>query len=59
MVSIDSLAHGQYDFTFETSIGSTIEYKFTQGSWATEALDSNGFIPQNPYHSVKKMTLLK
>ncbi|MCB0752867.1 MAG: histidine kinase, partial [Ignavibacteriae bacterium] len=43
-------------FTFETN--SSLEFKFTKGSWASEALDENGNIPGNNNLIVTKDTTL-
>ncbi len=41
---IDSL---HYQYILETKTGQELEYKFTRGSWITEALDSSGHLPKN------------
>ncbi len=53
---IDSL-HFSYLATLE--VGDTIEYKFTQGSWISEALDDSGHIPPNYSLTVKNDTLIR
>ena len=35
-----------------------IEFKFTKGSWSSEALDINNNVPPNFYHTVTKDTIL-
>ncbi len=51
-VPLDSLDTGLYGISFQARIGSAVEYKFTRGDWATEALDSAGNIPPNHDHIV-------
>ena len=35
-----------------------IEFKFTKGSWSSEALDTNNNVPPNFYHTITKDTIL-
>ncbi len=46
-VPMDSLGSGQYGIKFQVRVGDTVEYKFTRGSWMTEALDGVMGIPPN------------
>ena len=39
-------------------VGKNFEYKFTKGSWEKEALDADGFIPNNSIHKVIRDTVI-
>ena len=43
---------GRFTTTLEVPLGTRIEYKFTRGSWETEALDAEGSVPPNATHVV-------
>ena len=44
--------------TFEFEIHTTLEFKFTKGTWGTEALNNDGEIPNNNILIVKRDTTL-
>ncbi len=50
----------KYRWGFETTVemGDTLEFKFTRGSWLTEAVDSTGMEYPNFVHVVKVDTIL-
>jgi predicted alpha/beta superfamily hydrolase len=51
--------NGLWKTTFSFEVGTILEFKFTKGSWLNEALDSNGFIPQNYSFSINSDTTVK
>ncbi|MCX6175027.1 MAG: alpha/beta hydrolase-fold protein [Ignavibacteriales bacterium] len=46
-VMLDTYGNKIWSKKFEISKGTRLEYKFTKGSWATEALGSDSSVPQN------------
>lgn len=46
-VMLDNRNNRSWRKTIEVIKGTRLEYKFTKGSWATEALGSDSFVPQN------------
>jgi len=55
LVRVDST---KYSGSFKAVTNYSIEYKFTRGSWATEALDSSGNIPRNHRYIVNGDTTI-
>ncbi|KAB2909420.1 MAG: hypothetical protein LC102_02300 [Ignavibacteriales bacterium] len=50
---------GTWSFFFTADRKEPLEFKFTKGSWALEAVDDNGTIPENYFVKVTKDTLLQ
>jgi predicted alpha/beta superfamily hydrolase len=50
--------HQFWSKSFEFEFGSKLEFKFTKGTWDTEALDNGGKIPDNNLITVTKDTIL-
>jgi predicted alpha/beta superfamily hydrolase len=46
-VTLMKFPDGSWRKTFSFPAGTHLEYKFTRGSWHTEAVDSLGFVPSN------------
>jgi len=56
--ALEKQPDGSWRRTFEFSAGTHLEYKFTKGTWQTEALDSSGNTPPNHILDVKNDTTL-
>ena len=50
--------NGYWERTFNFKLGQIIEYKFTLGSWETEALDDENIIPDNYSFVVNQDTII-
>ncbi len=51
--------HGiQHEITITFNKGENVEFKFTRGSWQTEALDKDGNVPPNNFLTVNKDTII-
>ncbi len=57
-VAMEQVANGQWGGNIEVISGTNLEYKFTLGSWETEAIDANGQALPNFKLTVEKDTLL-
>jgi hypothetical protein len=57
-VALERQPDGSWRNTFEFSAGTHLEYKFTKGTWQTEALDSSGNTPPNHILYVKNDTTI-
>ncbi len=59
-VMLDSNGNKSWKKTIEVLKGTRLEYKFTKGSWGTEALGSDSSVPQNAVLlAIKDTTVLK
>ena len=50
---------GSWRKTFSFPAGTHLEYKFTRGSWNTEAVDSLGSVPSNHSLNVEEDTIIQ
>ncbi len=57
-VEMESKGNYVWQKTISIAKGTRIEYKFTKGSWATEALGENGTVPSNSYLNANSDTLI-
>ncbi len=58
-VMLNRINDSTWKKTFSFELGTKLEFKFTQGSWLSEALDSNGTVQANYFFTVKKDTAIK
>jgi predicted alpha/beta superfamily hydrolase len=58
-VAMDKTTDGHWEKSIALMSGTQLEYKFTLGSWETEALDGNGSTLPNFILSVKKDTIVQ
>jgi len=56
VVTLEKESNGSWTKTFSFDQDTELQYKITLGSWATEAIDENGNVPQNSYLHVKNDT---
>jgi predicted alpha/beta superfamily hydrolase len=56
MVALTKFTDGSWRKTFSFLSGTHLEYKFTRGSWQTEAVDTLGFAPSNSVLDVENDT---
>jgi hypothetical protein len=56
---MDKTTDGHWEKSIALMSGTQLEYKFTLGSWETEALDGNGSTLPNFILSVKKDTIVQ
>lgn len=54
-----SLSGQKFSCEIEADGGDHLEYKFTRGSWETEAVDASGNVPENYKHDVWRGTSLR
>lgn len=57
-VALEKKPEGIWTKTFRFREGETLEFKFTQGSWDSEALNHDGSVPGNHIVTVKSDTVL-
>lgn len=57
-IALQKTPEGIWKRTFSFKRGSHVEYKFTRGSWETEAVNSDGSIPQNSILEVSEDTVV-
>lgn len=58
-IYLDNIDTNLFEITITIPTNIDIEYKFTSGSWATEALNENRQIPNNHTFSIKNDTIIK
>ncbi len=58
IIRLDKINDTTWTKSFEFNKGTQLEFKFTRGDWNKEALDKNGFVPQNHLVYVKNDTTL-
>lgn len=58
MQKMDKKSDKEWQFDVKADAGDTVQFKFTRGEWANEAVDFNGIEYPNFVHAVKKDTLL-
>ena len=58
MKPMEKLSDSEWSFNIDGEYGDTVEYKFTRGSWRTEAVDTNGLEFPNFLHVVKSDTTI-
>ena len=59
MKQMEKLSGDEWTFTVDGEYGDTLQYKFTKGSWRTEAVDSTGLEFPNFVHVIKNDTTIK
>ena len=58
MLVLEKMGTNEWGFEITADVGDTLEFKFTRGSWRSEAVDSNGIEFSNFAHVVKEDTIL-
>jgi len=58
LIPLEQTSDSTWERLFKFKVGSVLEFKFTKGSWKTEALDEYGNIPQNHALDVENDTTL-
>ncbi|MGB6649030.1 MAG: CBM20 domain-containing protein, partial [Bacteroidota bacterium] len=57
-VDLQPLSDGSWEKTFSLEAGMRLEFKFTRGSWATEAVGADGLERQNYLLDVRRDTTI-
>jgi predicted alpha/beta superfamily hydrolase len=57
-VPLTRTSNNSFEIKLEFKKGDSIQFKFTRGSWSSEAVDKNGTVPGNLFLTVEKDTTL-
>ena len=59
MKQMERLSDDEWSYVIDGAYADTLQYKFTKGSWRTEAVDSTGLEFPNFVHVIKNDTTIK